>query len=108
MIGMPSKLVLADDSPLSSTHVIRALFIAAKALELIAAKAERSAATPTNAGKSWRDEEDQRLVAAALERGVSLSDLVLPDRCEPPDLIVVRVLKLQVHRAASQGCVACR
>ena len=55
--------VLADDNPLSSPHVIRALFIAAKALELLAAKAERSAATPTHAGKAWSDEEDQRLVA---------------------------------------------
>lgn len=55
--------VLADDSPLSSPHVIRALFLAAKALELMVVKAERSAATPTNAGKAWSDEEDQRLVA---------------------------------------------
>ena len=56
--------VLADDSPLSSPHVIRALFIAAKALEQVSSKAARSATTPGNAGKSWSDEEDQRLVAA--------------------------------------------
>ena len=56
--------VLADDSPLSSPHVIRALFIAAKALALMSSKAARSAATPTHAGKAWSDEEDQRLVAA--------------------------------------------
>jgi hypothetical protein len=55
--------VLADDSPLSSPHVIRALFIAAKALELMAAKAERSAATPGNAGKPWSADEDQQLIA---------------------------------------------
>ena len=46
--------VLADDSPL----------IAAKALEQVSSKAARSATTPGNAGKSWSDEEDQRLVAA--------------------------------------------
>lgn len=56
--------VLADDNPLSNPHVIRALFLAAKALELMAAKVTRSAATPGNAGKAWSDEEDQRLVAA--------------------------------------------
>ena len=56
--------VLGDDSPLSSPHVIRALFLAAKALELTAGKAERSQASPSNAGKAWTDDEDQRLVAA--------------------------------------------
>ena len=58
--------VLRDDSPLSSPHVIRALFIAAKALELMAAAkpARPAAAAPGNAGKSWTEEEDQRLVAA--------------------------------------------
>ncbi len=56
--------VLPDDNPLSSPHVIRALFIAAKALELMAAKSVRpAAAAPGNAGKSWTEEEDQRLVA---------------------------------------------
>jgi hypothetical protein len=66
--------VLADDSPLSSPHVIRALFIAAKALELMAAKAERGAATPGNAGKSWNEDEDQRLVAA-FDAGTSVAAL---------------------------------
>jgi hypothetical protein len=56
--------VLPDDSPLSNPHVIRALFIAAKALEPTPAKSARTAATaPGNAGKSWTEEEDQRLVA---------------------------------------------
>ena len=55
--------VLPDDSPLSGPHVIRALFIAAKALELMAAKSARpAAAAPGNAGKPWAEEEDQRLV----------------------------------------------
>jgi hypothetical protein len=57
--------VLPDDNPLSSPHVIRALFIAAKALELMAAAkpARPAAAAPGNAGKAWTEEEDQRLVA---------------------------------------------
>ena len=56
--------VLPDDSPLSSPRVIRALFISAKALELMAAKSARPAAVaPGNAGKPWTEEEDQRLVA---------------------------------------------
>ena len=58
--------VLPDDSPLSSPHVIRALFIAAKALELMAAAkpARPAVAAPGNAGKSWTNDEDQRLIAA--------------------------------------------
>jgi hypothetical protein len=56
--------VIPDDSPLSSPPVIRALFIAAKALELMSSKATRSAATPGSAGKSWSEDEDQRLVGA--------------------------------------------
>ena len=57
--------VLADDSPLNDPHVIRALFLAAKALELMASKAARSqAATPGNAGKAWSEAEDQQLTTA--------------------------------------------
>lgn len=68
--------VLADDSPLSSPHVIRALFIAAKALELMAAaKPPRpAAAAPGNAGKPWVEDEDQRLVAA-FDAGTPVAEL---------------------------------
>jgi hypothetical protein len=68
--------VLPDDSPLSSPHVIRALFIAAKALELMAAAkpARPAAATPGNAGKSWTEEEDQRL-AAGFDAGTPVDAL---------------------------------
>ncbi len=56
--------VLPDDIPLSNPHVIRGLFIAAKALEPTPAKSARPAtAAPGNAGKSWTEEEDQRLLA---------------------------------------------
>jgi hypothetical protein len=67
--------VLADDSPLSSPHVIRALFIAAKALEQMATKAARpAAAAPGKAGKSWTEEEDHRLVAA-FDAGTPVAEL---------------------------------
>jgi hypothetical protein len=64
--------VLPDDSPVNSPHVIRALFIAAKAL---AAKAARpAAAAPGNAGKAWTEDEDQRLVAA-FDAGSAIAEL---------------------------------
>ena len=68
--------VLPDDSPLSSPHVIRALFIAAKVLELMAAAkpARPAAAAPGNAGKSWNEEEDQRLVAG-FDAGTPVAEL---------------------------------
>jgi hypothetical protein len=68
--------VLLDDSPLSSPHVIRALFIAAKALEVTAAKPARpAAAAPGNAGKAWTEDEDQRLLAA-FDAGTPVAELV--------------------------------
>jgi len=90
--------VLADDSPLSSPHVIRALFLAAKSLELMASKAERSqAASPGNAGKPWTEDEDQRLVAtfdagtpvAALARAHERSSGAITSR-------LIRLGRLQV------------
>lgn len=64
--------VLPADSPLNSPIVIRALFVAVRALELqAAASAPRpkvKVATPTdrpgNAGAGWSEEETRRLTAA--------------------------------------------
>jgi hypothetical protein len=57
--------VLPEDNSLNSPHVIRALFVASKALELMAGKPARaSAAAPGKAGKPWSEDEDQRLLAA--------------------------------------------
>ena len=55
--------VLPEENPLNSPHVIRALFIASKALERMAAKPARpSASAPGKAGKPWSEDEDQRLL----------------------------------------------
>ena len=55
--------VLPEDNPLNSPHVIRALFIASKALERLAGKPARpSAAAPGKAGKPWSEDEDKRLL----------------------------------------------
>ncbi len=68
-----------DDSPLRSPHVIRALFLAVKALELMpttkpAKPARPAATTPAKAGKPWADDEDQRLVAA-FQAGTPVAEL---------------------------------
>jgi hypothetical protein len=69
--------VLPEDNPLNSPHVIRALFMASKALEGVAAKpARQSAAAPGKAGKPWSEDEDQRLLAG-FDAGTPVAALAL-------------------------------
>jgi hypothetical protein len=76
--------VLPADNPLNSPHVIRALFLAAEALDLLA---HPSAPTPPpppqprprppapgKAGKPWTPEEDQEL-ATAFDAGTTVPAL---------------------------------
>jgi hypothetical protein len=96
--------VMPDHGPLGSPHVIRALFLAAKALEQVSSKAARSAATPGQAGKSWSEDEDQRLVAAfdagtpvaALARAHDRSAGAITSR-------LIRLGRLQVSNKTAPG-----
>ena len=61
--------LLPEDNPVNSPHVIRALFIAARALEQQAtspakAAATTKAATKGNTGKPWLADEEQQLLQA--------------------------------------------
>jgi hypothetical protein len=62
------------NSPLSQPHVIRALFMAARALEQGPGKPARKADPPGKAGQPWSEEEDQRLVAA-FDGGTPVAEL---------------------------------
>jgi hypothetical protein len=53
----------ADVAPLQSPDAVRALFLAAEALEARARVARRNGNLPRNAGKTWSQEEDERLLA---------------------------------------------
>lgn len=55
--------VLPAQGTFNSPQVIRALFVAGKALEKAAKRAERDNSLPGNAGRSWSDEEDKELLA---------------------------------------------
>jgi hypothetical protein len=100
--------VMPDDSPLSSPHVIRALFIAAKALEQAGSKASRSgsgsAATPGNAGKSWSEEEDQRLVAG-FDAGTPVATLARTHERSAGAITsrLIRLGRLQVSNKSAPG-----
>lgn len=47
--------ILPDQSTFNSPQVIRALFVAVKALEIAAKRAERSNGLPNNAGRAWSE-----------------------------------------------------
>ncbi|MBK6637275.1 MAG: hypothetical protein IPH08_16790 [Rhodocyclaceae bacterium] len=54
--------ILLSQSTFNSPQVIRALFVAASALERAARRADRDNSLPNNAGRSWSEEEDKQLL----------------------------------------------
>jgi hypothetical protein len=64
--------VFPADSPYQAPDVVRALYVAGRALET--KPKPRRAATAANAGKIWSDDDDRRLVAE-FDRGVPLPEL---------------------------------
>lgn len=69
--------VLEDDGPLCNPTVLRALFIAAIALDGISGRKRLKSITkgsPAMTGKPWHDEEDIRLLRA-FDAGVSMQGL---------------------------------
>lgn len=64
------------DSPYQSVDVIRALYVAVRALETTTKAKLRSnkQRTPTNAGKPWTDQEDRELLTK-FDEGLSIADL---------------------------------
>lgn len=53
--------VFPDDSPYQNPQVVRALFLAVRALERLEARKRREKHLPERAGKPWTDEEDKAL-----------------------------------------------
>lgn len=65
----------AADSPYQAPDIVRALYLAAQALEAKASpRARAKGELPANAGKPWNDEEDRRLLAQ-FDKGQSLQEL---------------------------------
>ncbi|PKM36750.1 MAG: hypothetical protein CVV06_09435 [Gammaproteobacteria bacterium HGW-Gammaproteobacteria-10] len=54
--------ILSEQSTFNRPQVIRALFVAIKALDSAAKRAERTKSLPDNAGRSWSEKEDQELL----------------------------------------------
>jgi hypothetical protein len=69
--------IFTADSLYQSPEVVRALYSAARALEIrTKSRARPRTNLPANAGKPWSEEEDQKLLAG-FDRGQSLPDLAL-------------------------------
>jgi hypothetical protein len=64
------------DSPYQSADVIRALYVAARALEMSSRSKARAsrARTPANAGKPWTEKEDRELLER-FDAGLSVAEL---------------------------------
>lgn len=68
--------VFETDSPYQSADVIRALYVAVRALEMTNRTKARTSRThlPTNAGKPWSETEDRELLER-FDAGLSLAQL---------------------------------
>jgi hypothetical protein len=62
------------DSPYQTPDIVRALYLAAQALDAKVRSTRTKGELPTNAGKPWNEEEDRRLLAQ-FDNGQSLQDL---------------------------------
>ena len=69
-----SGKTFSPDSPYQQADVVRALIIAARALEREENRERRNRALPEQAGKPWGEEED-RLVCEEYDAGRSIADL---------------------------------
>jgi hypothetical protein len=65
----------AADSPYQAPDIVRALYLAAQALDARAhTRARPKGELPANAGKPWNDEEDRRLLSQ-FDNGQSIQEL---------------------------------
>ena len=84
--------VLSAQSVFNNPQVIRALFVATKALDSLVKKEKREKTLPDNAGKSWSESEDSELLTAYDSRHVVKDIAVKHGRTEGS--IVARLVRL--------------
>lgn len=65
---------VSEQSIFNNLQVIRALFLATKALESMAKKEKREKTLPNNAGKAWSESEDNKLFVA-FDSALSVQDI---------------------------------
>ncbi len=85
------------DSPYQHPEVVRALFQAVYALQVLRQREKRREAVPLNAGRAWSAEEDAALLLAA-EAGTSIPKLAEKHE-RSTAAIKARLRKLEPRRA---------
>ena len=68
--------LLGSDNPCQQPEVVRALCLAARALDERRQRGERQRTMPANVGKQWSQDEDQTLIVE-FNAGRTLSELAL-------------------------------
>lgn len=71
--------VFSDDSPYQHPQVLRALFLAVRALERFEDRQRRKRSLPVNAGKPWNDAEE-KLLCEGFDGGLMVSELAQKHR----------------------------
>ena len=71
--------IFPDDSPYQQPSILRALFVAVRALEHLEERQKREQRLPENAGKSW-DESEDRILCAEFESGLTIMQLAQKHR----------------------------
>jgi len=97
--------VFPEDSPLNSTHVVRALFMGANALSDATPAAKPKSDLPeglAHAWQAWTSEEEDRLVAA-FEAGATVEELSITHKRKVGG-ITARLQKLgRLEQGATRG-----
>ena len=81
-----------ESSPYNHPSVIRALFLALKALEQVKDRGRRDRGLPDKAGTPWSAEEDQRLLEA-FDQGIDVNELA-ERHCRTRGAIAARLVRL--------------
>ena len=71
--------IFPDNSPYQQPVILRALFVAVRALERFQEKQKREQRLPENAGKAWDESEDQML-CIEFESGLTIMQLAQKHR----------------------------
>ena len=89
------------DGPYQHPEVVRALFSAVYALQVLRQREKRREGVPLNAGRAWSAPEDAALLLAA-EAGTPLAQLAEKHE-RSPAAIKARLLKLEEIRVSEEG-----
>lgn len=93
--------ILAPDSPIQNPDVLRALWLAARALEERRVRSVRLSSLPANVGKSWTEEENSALIAE-FESGRAIPEIAALHQRTPAG-ILARLEKLGLAKPATGG-----